>query len=281
LIEQLVGIAIETLAVQALRDILDGYQFDSAMLATLQNDFEQIIADEDFTTSIKTEKLFMYDEIQRCFTEDRLGGGHISLKGIRRVAMFTEGSEGLLKYIVREKAWTLPLHVLFTHPNKQESREMADRLYASWDKMALKSPAQINADGIGIGKQAMEIVKGNVLLEMLTPPLGRIIEISQRSRTEVQATITILGLLRYKKDKGFYPKNLRELITTGYLKELPVDSYSDKPLVYKKIDGDFILYSIGPNFIDDGGESGKDSEGRVKKWRDNGDTVFWPVPKTE
>ncbi len=282
LIEQLVGIAIEAMAVQTLRAILDGYQFDSDTLTTLQKDFEQIIAGEDFTTSIKTEKLFMYDEIQRCFTEDRLGGGHISLEGIRRVAMFTEGSEGLLEYIVREKAWTLPLHVLFTHPNKQESREMADRYYIFFEKMACKSPAQINAEGIGIGKQAMEIVKGNVLLEMLTPALGRVIQISHRSRTEVQATITILGLLRHKTDKGSYPENLQELITTGYLKELPIDSFSDKPLVYRRTDDSFILYSLGENFKDDGGRVARDDKGRIKTWsRDEGDWVFWPVLKSE
>jgi hypothetical protein len=48
----------------------------------------------------------------------------------------------------------------------------------------------------------------------------------------------------------------------------------DKPLVYKKTDDNFILYSVGPNFTDDGGEPGKGKSGRIKNWTDNGDTVF-------
>ena len=87
--------------------------------------------------------------------------------------------------------------------------------------------------------------------------------------------------MRYKNDKGLYPEKLQELITTGYLKELPMDSFSDKPLVYKKTDDNFILYSVGHNFKDDDGVSGKDSKGRAKPWRDNGDTVFWPLPKSD
>jgi hypothetical protein len=62
---------------------------------------------------------------------------------------------------------------------------------------------------------------------------------------------------------------------------LPIASFSDKPLVYRKTDDDFILYSVGPNFTDEGGEYSRDSKGRIKNWLDNGDAVFWPVPKPQ
>ncbi|MHC4604200.1 MAG: hypothetical protein ACYS6W_12815, partial [Planctomycetota bacterium] len=64
LIEQLVAIAIEHIAVQALRSILGEHEINSSTLAMLQQDFEQMVAGEDFVPSLKTEKLFMYDEIQ-------------------------------------------------------------------------------------------------------------------------------------------------------------------------------------------------------------------------
>jgi len=61
------------------------------------------------------------------------------------------------------------------------------------------------------------------------------------------------------------------------LKALPIDPFSDKPLVYRRTEDGFILYSVGPNFEDDGGVVGKDEKGRVKMWADEGDAVFWPV----
>ena len=120
-----------------------------------------------------------------------------------------------------------------------------------------------------------------MLLEMVEPAVVRIIELSHQNKTNVQSLVMILTLLRHKSDKGFYPENLQELITTGYLKKLPADPYSNKPLLYKKANSNFILYSVSLNFADDGGKSGKDSRGQVKKWRKNGDMVFWPLPKPQ
>ncbi|MCJ7730116.1 MAG: hypothetical protein MUO27_09610, partial [Sedimentisphaerales bacterium] len=115
------------------------------------------------------------------------------------------------------------------------------------------------------------------LIHLLMPAIDRVSEIAYRGKASHQATITILALKRWRLEKNEYPANLDELIAAGYLKELPADPFSDKPLVYKKTDDDFTLYSVGSNFKDDGGESGKDSKGRARKWMDNGDTVFWPL----
>ena len=65
---------------------------------------------------------------------------------------------------------------------------------------------------------------------------------------------------------------LQELVSTNYIEELPMDPYSDRPLVYKRMDGDFILYSLGADFDDDGGISSKWGEGEQ-----GGDHLFWPV----
>jgi len=87
--------------------------------------------------------------------------------------------------------------------------------------------------------------------------------------------------LRYNADKGLYPENLQQLITAGYLKDLPMDAFSDGPVVYKKTDDNFSLYSIGPNFKDDSGRIKRDRKGRVKLWGGEEDAVFWPVPGPE
>jgi len=278
LIEQLVGIAIEAIAVQTIRDIIGKYQIDSVTLATFQQDFEQMIADENFTVSFKFEKLAMYDVIQRCFTEDRFGEGHLSLDGLRLVGSVTDSE--LFEFILEGKHWTTPLHVLFTHPNKQESREMVDRCYAFWDKIAQKTPAQIRAEGIDTEKEAMEIIKGNILLEILTPAIGRVCEIAHRNRIDVEATLAVIAILRYKEDVGDYPENLDELIEAGLLKALPIDPYSDQPLVYKGTESDFVLYGVGENFKDDGGTVAVIG-GRLRKWgtKEEGDWIFWPVPE--
>jgi hypothetical protein len=271
LIEQLIGMGLERLATQTLRGILNEREMNSAILAALQQDFEQLVADENFTVSFKFEKLAMYDEIQRCFTEDRLGGGHLYLRRI--------GSLAMGNYKLPADA-SLALHILFTHPNKQQTREMADRLYDCWETIADKSPAQLWTEGIDIQKEDMEIIKGNILLEILVPAIGAVIRIGHQTKVDIEAALTIIAILRYKQDTGDCPESLDDLVVAGYLKHLPMDPYSDKPLVYKKTDDNFILYSVGHNFEDDGGQVYRDEEGILRLWHNKfGDSVFWPVPK--
>ncbi|MHC4643692.1 MAG: hypothetical protein ACYS32_18780, partial [Planctomycetota bacterium] len=286
LIEQLVGVAIEALAVENLRSILSEHEVDSAALAILQRDLEQIMAGEDFAMSFSGEKLFIYDEIQRCFTEDRFGGGHLYLSRISQVSSAGDESVPSLQdfifgTIFEPEAWPVMVKVLFSHPNKQQTREAADRFYAYCDAFAQKTPAQIRAEGIDGEKEVMKIIGDNVLLSILTPALGRAARIGHRHRTNVEATVTILALQRYKADKESFPDDLQQLITADYLRQLPVDVFSDKPLVYRKTDDSFILYSFGENFKDDDGKPGTDSKGRPRLWGyDEGDSVFWPVPKS-
>jgi len=280
LIEQLVGIAIEAFAVEAIRDITSNYPVEPNSLAALQNDFENIIANEDFTINMESEKYFLYDEIQRSFTEDRIGGGHISLQGLKRIEMLTDSS--LLEVWLNNKKLLVPLHILFTHPNKQQTKETVDRFYSFLEKMVHKTPAQLRNEDIDINKQAMKIVKGNVMLEILAPAFGKLIKQSHWVRTDTEATLTIIAILRYNQDKGHYPENLDKLIETGYLKELPIDLYSDKSLVYKKTDEGFMLYSFGEDFDDDGGKPFVDKKGRPQKWpsrNQDGDAILWPIQK--
>lgn len=281
LIEQLVGIAIESLAVHTLRDILSRHEIDSAMLATLQEEFQQITNNEDFIISLKTEKLFMYDETQRCFTKDRLGGGHLYIPRVTGLGgdIPTKLDDIVLEVVLSPQQWLGAAKILFLHPNKQQTREAGERFYAWAETIVNQSPCQIRGKGIDIEQEAMKIIGGNLLLEVLCPAVWKINQINYRNKIDVQATLAIIAILRYKLDKGDYPDSLDKLTESGYLKQVPIDPYSDKPLVYKKIDGDFILYGVGLNFTDDGGEVYRDDEGRVRLWGDVGDWVFWPVQK--
>ncbi|MFH1884582.1 MAG: hypothetical protein ABIL62_17945 [Planctomycetota bacterium] len=280
LIEQLVGIAIEAIAVRTIRDIVGGYEIDSTILADFQRDFEQIIADENFTISLKAKRLFMYDEIQRCFTSDRIGKGHLYLPRFRKISDLAGSyeEEGVEPFIL-DLVYSVPF--LFGHPNKEETLKSVNELYDYCEQLSLKTAAQIHADSDAIDDKLNKLSSDNILIGILTPAVKRIIEIGNRLPTDVGAALTIIAILRYNGDTGRYPQNLNQLVTDGYLKQLPMDSFADKPLSYKKTEDNFILYSVGPDFKDDGGVSGKGSKGRARPWRDNGDTVFWPLPESD
>ncbi len=276
LVEQLTACSLEMLATQTLRDILSEHRINAAGLAVLQKDYEQMIADENFVIGLAAEKLSLYDEIQRCFTADGKGGGHLYIKRIREIAEPFGGRSA--------DSWLVAnfVHVLFTHPNKQQTLTAASKLYDYIQEVTLKTPAQIRKEQIDIDQELQRLASSNVLFSIFLPAVERIIEYSYRNKAHVQATLSIIVILRYKQDTGGYPENLEQLTAEAYLKKLPMDPYTDEPLVYRRTAENFILYSFGRNFKDDGGEVAViDDKPRQLGTRDEGDWVFWPVPKSQ
>ena len=56
----------------------------------------------------------------------------------------------------------------------------------------------------------------------------------------------------YKNQTGRYPDNLETLVP-NILGKLPIDPFTDKPLIYRLQDGGVLIYSVGANGKDDGG----------------------------
>ena len=80
-----------------------------------------------------------------------------------------------------------------------------------------------------------------------------IYEASASPRTDGRLLETLIALRIYKDEHGEFPDELKSL-TPRYFKSVPFDPYSGKPLIYKKQGDHFLLYSIGRNRVDDGGE---------------------------
>ena len=98
------------------------------------------------------------------------------------------------------------------------------------------------------------------------------------------ALITLLAIHRWKLQHNDYPENLKVLLDSDYLKRLPDDPYGPGPLKYKRHNNDFILYSLGGDFEDDGGVpnpsnqwGGLDFYGWKKEINYDKDKIFWPL----
>ncbi|MBS0205346.1 MAG: hypothetical protein JSS49_20775 [Planctomycetes bacterium] len=69
---------------------------------------------------------------------------------------------------------------------------------------------------------------------------------------------TGFALAACRAEQGSYPKNLDELVPE-FLTAVPLDKYTDKPLIYTPLENGFLVYSVGANGMDDGGQ---ESNGR-------------------
>lgn len=93
---------------------------------------------------------------------------------------------------------------------------------------------------------------GNILFEMLEPPLKTLAAIKSREDVNVTATQLLLALKVYKMRHGKLPASLSELVPEFFPK-VPTDNFDGKPFRYLP-DKKFI-YSIGPDLKDSGGKA--------------------------
>ena len=64
-----------------------------------------------------------------------------------------------------------------------------------------------------------------------------------------------MALAAFRAERGEYPGTLADLVPE-YIPAVPVDTFVDRPLVYRREGQGCVLYSVGPNMTDDGGKGG-------------------------
>jgi hypothetical protein len=109
-----------------------------------------------------------------------------------------------------------------------------------------------------------------VLLGLLAPAVQKIGDANDRAEQTARHGVLAFALAAYHADHQKYPAALADL-SPKYLKAVPDDLFSGKAVIYKPVDGGFMLYSVGVNGTDDGGRSFGDEP--------RGDDLVVRVPK--
>lgn len=278
IVEQLVGIALSRLGHNEILLILESEDIAADDLHWLQGQLPQIYADGYPLMDIEGEKLAFMDIVQHTFTDSGPGGGHL----------IPERMAWMQRNLLDGKDFSVGDTLLFTgpamyHVGRDKTVRKANEIYGRIAETAKMTPYQRHINEV---KSAEDIILSTrkwryLLISIFMPALGRASELAYRGRALHDATVTVIALKRWRLEKGSYPKDLETLVESGILNKLPMDPWSDEPLVYQKTFDDFILYSVGKNFIDDGGEIFIDKRGKPKRYstKEGGDMVFWPMQK--
>jgi hypothetical protein len=267
LVEQLVGIAIDAATVETAFQILNKINPDAELLKQLQQNLETLFVEQPQTIDFTSDRFFVEDMIQRMFTDNGHGSGHAyGTRFLEPKNSVEDVPEEFMPPPEQEKK--------LAKLGRRETLELTDKIFTYIDTIRYKSPIELHKEGKDPNKVLDNMAKDNVLLNILTPAFAKTLVMSYRFRTDTQALITTLSILRYKAERSEYPATLETLAEAGYIKEVPIDPFSGEPLVYKRTADNFVLYSVGENFVDDGGtHSG---------WGTNeGDYVYWPVQPVE
>ncbi len=264
----LAGYTGRSLALRTTRMILAHEKINGPLLSNLQRRYEEFAEDDIFGFDFTAEMLLAKDVIQCIFTDDGQGDGYIPRSFLKQRSLpGGECETGIPFLSIETKSDANRWRKL----QRRRTTEQVERYYRLCEKVCSQPPWQYR--GISFMRMIIETIqRQNPLIDLYSPRIDRLICIAGRAPVDRDATIGILAILRYEADTGQLPDTLLELVSAGYLKAVPEDVFYNGPLIYRRTNGDFILYSFGADFDDDGGTPSKWGEGKQ-----GGDQVFWPV----
>ena len=138
---------------------------------------------------------------------------------------------------------------------------------------ALRTTNSMIADALGVTK-IQNSFRDSDLIRMAGATLY--------TEDQRRLAVTAIALKRFQLEHGQWPETLAEL-SPEFLPSVPIDPYDGKPLKYhSNPDGTFLLYSVGEDGVDDGGDPSPAKHASffnapIYDWIQTRDWV-WPQP---
>ena len=247
LIGTLVALACEELVYTELRHLARGHDLTPGQAARIIASIRATTPDirSTWQSTTRAELTKLHKVLNLAWTDDGQGNGWLVLAHLNGMWAPTWAPQP------RNGAWNL-LSLLFN--DRRTVAAKITRLGEVYEKAAeLPYNEAIPALETLEAHQIFNLTDGPLGLSSVSSPT-RVYEIVVRKTASRRAAVVMVALSAYRHDHGRHPLSLDALRERGYLETIPLDPFVARPLRYRQEDHQFILYSVGPNGIDDGGK---------------------------
>jgi hypothetical protein len=203
--------------------------------------------------SLRGERMFFADVIQRVYTDDGAGNGRMTPEGLQFLSQITSrdplGDSAFLTAVG-------PSTVLLS-ASRREVVETYDRLMDEAEARLNRplyeaGPSQVDDKVMALKKTSGLAAARYLPISILIPSTHRVHETAERYLGQRDGLLVAIALELFHRRSGRYPASLEEL-APGLLPEVPRDRISGGPLRYRLVDGRPVVYSVGADGDDDGG----------------------------
>jgi hypothetical protein len=268
LISFLVQVAIIELTTQPVWEGLTPHRWNESQLSVLQAQFENIDQFESFAKALQGERLFAYHTIHRA----REHPSELA----RWFVLYDspDAKTGLAGWL----CWALPSGLFY------QNQLSVDRFYTQtylpavdWGHRRISPQAIRQVDH---SFETMRTTPYTVLCRLLAAAETSAAKKMARSQAAVDEAAVACALERYRLAHGEFPEDLDALVPQ-FISKLPHDVINGQPLGYHRTAADqFVLYSIGWNERDDGGQIVFSGFGDSQRQDfDKGDWVWFSQPQ--
>ena len=92
-----------------------------------------------------------------------------------------------------------------------------------------------------------------ILSGLLLPALGKAMHRDTEDRAKARIAQTVLAIERYRLAHANQLPDTLDALVPAYLPAIPSDPFDGKPLRFERRESGYIVYSVGPDTVDDGG----------------------------
>ena len=264
LISHLVRIAMVNLTFQPIYEGLAEHKWSDAQLAELASELAKLDFLPDYGTAMRGEMVLCQEGIIDYL---RRHPGQIS-------NMFDAGDSTQptpavsINYLI-PSGWFYQNQLRCARLMVQQYLPLADL------ERRIIAPASLRHANAALDLEFRHVSPYNRLEAMFFPAFGGAVRKFAYAQTSVDLARTAIALERYRLARGEFPESL-DALAPQFIAKLPHDIINGQLLHYRRTsDGQFVLYSVGWNETDDGGEVGLRKDGSVNI--EKGDWV-WRYP---
>lgn len=277
-IELVVGAVLEDVACQGHLSYLEDGRLTAEQLRGFLKDVQGLPPLPPYADKVElTERLICLDCIQRIRRGDELPGNEkmpAHLEGMERIVWepalrnINQGFDRIVAALrlshraEREKA---------LEEIAQELEALAERSRPSPIERLLAPIQRLWRDPRKYGAE-VGIRIGNITIGLFVSAIQKVQQTHDRGTQRLRNLQVALALAIYQREHGRYPARLEEL-APRYLPAVPDDLFTGQPLIYRRTEGGYVLYSVGVN--------GRDDEGRTYGEVPPGDDLVVRLPLSE
>jgi hypothetical protein len=189
---------------------------------------------------------------------DYADGFHRAIQGERAMGLTAFRDLGSAQYLEGSGVSAGP-QFLWRLTRGEDCRMYLDLMAAAAEAAAQPEP-QARAAFHAASDEVQQLAAGGpwnraryMLTLQIVPALDAAFEASVRGTAQSRTTGTALAAERYRLQHGAWPESLDRL-APDFLPVVPIDPYDGQALRYVRREGEAVVYSVGANATDDGGQ---------------------------
>lgn len=260
LIEYLVGVAIESMAINGELRFLSETKPSAKMLAMYRKQLDRLPSRAAVADKIDTGERSMFLDVAHRMARGQMGLQEIANGG---------GDNSLLEKLAEGAIFqTVDWDVLLKSSNKWYDRiadvsrkpDYLERSVAikKFDQDLKEVVAKSRGPGALLallgGKPALTQTMSDVLISLLLPAVTQVLSAEGRVQMRMQSLELAFALAAWHSEHDSYPESL-DALSPKYIATVPKDLFNGQPLKYERTADGYRFYSIGQNEKDDEGRS--------------------------